>query len=320
MRLLARLAAVFLVFRAYKATRQPHAAPRRGRPRGPRRAEDPGPRDPLDLRSDDWKATLKRTVAELKDDRVTLVAAGMAYYFFLAIFPAVIALVGVLGLIDASDATIDDIKSSIGSVMPGESGNLLTEAIDNAGGSTQQASIVATIVGIGLAVWSASAGFVHLQSGLNIAYDVPNDRKFIGKRLVALGLLVATGLLGGVPSPFFTFGDSPVFAVLGWVLTIVAVIVLFSIYFFVAPNRDAPTWHWVSPGGLVGALLWVVSSAAFKVYAGNSESYSETYGSIAAVVLLILWLFITSLSILVGGELNAELEHQANRRAERTRT
>ncbi|MQA98728.1 MAG: YihY family inner membrane protein [Actinobacteria bacterium] len=356
MRVLARLAALFLAFKSYKASRDEDPAQRahrrvtesRGRSRPPRtrsrvgsaslsrssdrssvtgpgepvppqRAGEPGPDTPLELEPEDWKATVKRSIREIKEDRVTLVAAGMAYYFFLAIFPAVIALVGVLGLVNASDATIGDIKSSIGSIMPGEAGNVLTEAIDNANGSSQQASLVATIVGIALALWSASAGFVHLQSGLNIAYDVPEDRKFVGKRLVAFALLVVTGLLGGVPSPFFTFGESAIFVAVGWVLTVGAVVVLFSIYYFVAPSRANPTWHWVSPGGLLGALLWIVASLGFKLYAGNSESYSETYGSIAGVVVLILWLYITSLSILIGGELNAELEHQASRRPMRPR-
>jgi membrane protein len=339
MRVLARLTALFLAVKTYKATREgmkdpaqraarrggrpvvtgsPSArAPRNERPMPPQRAGTPGPDSPLELKPEDWKATAKRTAKEIKDDRVTLVAAGMAYYFFLAIFPAVIALIGVLGLVNAPEATIDDIKSSIGSTMPGESGNVLSDAIEKANDSSQQASLVATVVGIALALWSASAGFVHLQSGLNIAYDVPEDRRFIGKRLVAFALLVATGLLGGVPSPFFTFGESALFVVLGWILTVAAVIVLFSIYYFVAPNRGSPTWHWVSPGGLAGALLWIVSSMGFKIYAGNSESYSETYGSIAGVVLLILWLFITSLSILIGGELNAELERQASQRTAR---
>ena len=328
MRFLARVAAFFLAVKAFRAGRGAGAArpSRRAGPgirgggsveRGPaaRRAGEPGPDTPLELRSDDWKATAKRTLTEIRDDRVTLVAAGMAYYFFLAIFPAVIALVGVLGLVEAPSSLIDDIKSSIGSLLPGESGNLLTGAIDDAAAASEGTSLVAAVVGIALALWSSSSGFVHLQAGLNIAYDVPRDRKFFAKRGVAALLLIATGLLGGVPSPFFTFGEGDVFAAIGWVLTIVAVIVLFSIYYFVAPKRDAPTWHWVSPGGLLGAFLWIAASVAFKIYVGNSESYGETYGSIAAVVVLILWLFITSMTILIGGELNAELERQARRRA-----
>jgi membrane protein len=352
MKLLARLAALFLAFKTYKATRdgihdpaqramgrvstkkeRSSRATRRSRrttatvaqpgpaasspttareePIPPQRAGEPGPDTPLQLQPSDWKATGKRTLKEIKEDRVTLVAAGMAYYFFLAIFPAVIAVVGVLGLIHASEATVDSITSSIDSTFPGDSGTVLTQAIDNAKRPSDQASLWAAVIGIALAVWSASAGFVHLQSALNVAYDVPQDRKFVAKRAVALGLLVATGLLGGVPSPFFTFGESTIFVVLGWALTVLAVIALFSLYYFVAPNRGSPTWHWVSPGGLVGAFLWITASVAFRLYVANFDSYGKTYGSIAGVVILILWIFITCLSILVGGELNAELERQA---------
>lgn len=348
MKLLARLTALFLAFKAYRATRAgirdpaqralARVAPgsrvgkrrRRGlpptsrravgpatsgeQPIPPQRAGDPGPDTPLDLEPHDWKATAKRTVKEMKEDRVTLVAAGMAYYFFLAIFPAVIALVGVLGLIDASGSTIDSITSSIDSTFPGDSGTVLTQAIENAEQPSEQASFWAAIIGIALALWSASAGFVQLQSGLNVAYDVPEDRRFLAKRGVAFLLLIATGLLGGVPSPFFTFGESTIYIVLGWVLTAAAVIALFSIYYFVAPNRGSPTWQWVSPGGLAGAFIWILASVGFRVYVANFESYGKTYGSIAGVVVLILWLFITCLSILIGGELNAELERQAHRK------
>jgi membrane protein len=336
MRLLARLTALFLAIRAYKGKRgeaspTPRPAPRPGvraggrtesvstsaeEPIPPQRAGTPGPDTPLELKPNDWKATAKRTLKEIKDDRITLVAAGMAYYFFLAIFPAVIALVGVLGLVSASEATIDDIKTSIGSTFPGDSGTVLTQAIDNAKRPSEKASLVATIVGISLALWSASAGFVQLQAGLNIAYDVPADRKFLGKRVVAFGLLMATVLFGGVPSPFFTFGESTLWVAVGWALTVAAVIVLFSVFYFVAPNRDSPTWHWVSPGGLLGAFLWILASVGFKLYVSNFDSYGKTYGSLAGVVVLILWLYITSLSILVGGELNAELERQAQHQKE----
>lgn len=276
-----------------------------------------GPDSPLDLQPMDWKSTLKRTLKEIKDDRVTLVAAGMAYYAFLAIFPAIIAGIGILGLVGADEQTITDLSGSITESVPKGIRNILTDAVTSATATSQGAATTAAIIGILVALWSASSAFVALQSGLNIAYDVPQDRKFIGKRAVAFALILATALLGGVPSPFFTFGDTWYFTTLGWVLTIAAVIVLFSIFYFLGPKRENPSWKWVSPGGLVGAVLWLVVSAAFFIYVGSSfgKGYEKTYGALASVVILVLWLFLSSLSILVGGELNAELERQGAARS-----
>ena len=272
---------------------------------------EPGPDTPLDLEPPDWKVTLKRTAKEIKTDRAPLAAAGMAYYFFLAIFPALIAVVGIMGLVDADTGGL---TRAIESTLPGESGEAITEAFREADQPSQATSRTAAILGIVIALWSASSGMVALQSGLNIAYDVPQDRKFVGKRAVALGLILTTALLGGVPSPLFTFGDSALFVVLGWALTVVAVILLFSIFYYVGPNRDSPRWQWVSVGGIAGAALWVAVSLIFGFYVNNYSNYSKTYGSLAGVIVLILWLYLSSLSVLIGGELNSELERQAKKR------
>jgi len=272
---------------------------------------EPGPDTPLDLEAPDWKVTLKRTAKEIKTDRAPLAAAGMAYYFFLAIFPALIAVVGIMGLVDADTGGL---TRAIESTLPGESGEAITEAFREADQPSQATSRTAAILGIVIALWSASSGMVALQSGLNIAYDAPQDRKFVGKRAIALGLIVTTALLGGVPSPFFTFGDSPLLLVLGWSLTVVAVVMLFSVFYYIAPNRDSPRWQWVSVGGIAGAALWIAVSLIFGFYVNNYSNYSKTYGSLAGVIVLILWLYLSSLSVLIGGELNSELERQAKRR------
>jgi membrane protein len=272
-----------------------------------------GPDTPLDLTGGDWKVTLKRTIKEIKSDRVPFMSAAMAYYFFLAIFPALIAAVGIMGLVDADSSGLID---SIESTLPGESGQAVTEAFREADKTSDATSLTSAILGIAVALWSASSGMVALQTGLNIAYDVPEDRKFIAKRAVAFLLLIATILLGGVPSPIFTFGESTIFVVLGWILTIAAVMVLFSLYYYIGPNRGKPTWQWVSAGGVVGAALWIVVLVAFGFFVENYSNYSRTYGSLAGVIVLILLLYLTSLAVLIGGELNAELERRG---AERTK-
>jgi membrane protein len=287
-----------------------------GEPVPPADREEPGADSPLDLEAPDWKATGARVLKEIREDRVPLTAAGMAFYFFLAIVPAFIALVGVLGLLHVDPQPLID---SVGSTLPGDAGDVLAQPLEQAQEASRGASVTTAIAGIAVALWSASSGMVALQSGLNVAYDVPRDRKFAAKRAVALVLIVATGLLGGVPSPIFTFGTSTLFVVLGWALTIVAVVLLFSLFYYIGPNRPSPHWQWVSAGGLVGALLWILAAVGFGVYVeslGGEGRYTETYGALAGVVVLILLLFLSSVAVLIGGEFNAELERQAARRTE----
>lgn len=272
--------------------------------------EGAGPDSPLDLQPLDWKETAKRTLKEIKADKVPFIAAAMAYYGFLALFPAVIAAIGILGLLQLPDATMRSVEESMRGALPAGAGDIVGEAIRNANDPARSASFVAAIIGIGVALWSASSGFVALQKGLDVAYDVQEERKFVAARLVAFALIIATGVLGGVPSPIFTFGESTVLVALGWVLTVVAVVVLFSLFYYLGPNRPSPRWTWVSPGGILGAVLWLTASAAFAIYVDNFSSYGETYGSVAGVVVLILWIYLTSMSVLIGGELNAELERQ----------
>jgi membrane protein len=281
----------------------PHGVPSK---RGPDAGESP-----LELEVPDWKQTIARTLSEMKEDRITLIAAGMSYYFFLSIFPAFLALVGILNLVDVDTS---DLVGSINSSLPKGAGQALTAGLEQRGDHTQTASLLAAITGIAAALWSASSGFVSLQSGLNVAYEVPEDRKFVGKRAVAILLILATGLLGGVPSPIFTFGEDTTFKVIGWALTIVAVTVLFSLFYYLAPNRESPRWHWVSIGGVVGTLIWLAASAGFAFYVDEFGNYEKTYGPVGGVIVLLLWLYLTSLSVLLGGELNSEIERQAEAR------
>ncbi len=302
----ARVLALFLAWKRLRATR--------GRPSGAAAASDaPGPlpaspETPADLGTAGWKATAARALKEVKDDRATLVAAGMAYYFFLAIFPATIAAIGVLDLTGTSTQGFVD---AVRETLPGGTGQVLVDAVQGRD-PAQGASLTAAIVGIALALWSASSGMVALQSGLNVAYDVPEDRKLVGKRLVAFALLVAAAVLGGVPTPFIS-GEGVV-SVVGWIITVPAVITLFAFFYYLAPKRESPKWVWVTPGGLVGAVLWLGVSAAFGFYVQNFATYGKTYGSLAGVIVLIFWLYLSALTILVGGELNAEVERRAEER------
>ncbi|HET7719516.1 MAG TPA: YihY/virulence factor BrkB family protein, partial [Acidimicrobiales bacterium] len=167
--------------------------------------EGPGPDSPLDLPAPDWKASVKRAVKEFKEDRGTLTAAGMAFYWFLSVFPLLAAGAGMLGLFNVSAGRIEKITKSITGALPGQAGELLVEAVRKAAGASDGA-VLAVLLGLALALWSASAGCVGMQMGLDVAYDVHDDRKFVKKRLVAYELMLAMLVLGGAATALIVFG------------------------------------------------------------------------------------------------------------------
>ena len=291
-------------------------------------ASDGPPTSPAQLDAPDWKESLKRAVKEFKADRGTLSAAGMAFYWFLAIFPALIAAVGIIGILNLSDTLVADIKKAIETTLPGDAPSILASAIDRANENSKGSSIVAALIGLGIALWSASSGMVALQAGMDVAYDVEDDRKLVKKRGVALLLIAAAAVLGGVASALIIFGkplgqglgipDSAPFVVLWtvvrWVLGLATLSVLFALFYYFGPNREKPHWAWISPGGVVATVIWLLASLAFSFYVSSFSSYARTYGSFTGVVVLLLWLYLSAIAIVVGAELNAELERQGERK------
>jgi membrane protein len=294
----------------------------------PRTADAPGPANPLELGGAGWKATLRRTAKEFKADRCTTTAGSLAYSWFMALVPSLIALLGVAALVKIGSGTVHYLVNGLNKALPPGARDVFTHAVRAATQRTSSGSLTVVIIAIALALWSASSGMVALETAMDIAYDVPGDRKFLAKRITAAKLMLATVIFGGIAAALIVFGApigtsiqhhlgmngvafTVIFNVVRWLITIIFVSLLFSIYYFVGPNRQSPRWQWVSPGGLAGTIIFLAASLGFSFYVTKFGSYGKTYGALAGVVILMLWLYLTGLAVLFGGELNAETEREA---------
>jgi membrane protein len=269
-----------------------------------------------------WWQILRRAWAEAKADQVPLLAAGVAFFGFLSIFPAIVAAVLAYGLI-ADPGQIRNQANDLAAAMPASGRDLLLQQIDTLTSAPQRSLGIGVAIAVAAALWSASGGVGYLITAINLAYDEEETRGFVGRKLLALGLtlgaivfvLVAVTLLGvgvaigdDVPAPV-RIGLTVARLVVGLLVITVALAVIYR----VAPDRDAPRLRWVSIGALVATIIWLAASIGFSLYVQTFGNYAKTYGSLAAVVVLMLWLWLTAYAILLGAEINAESEQQTVR-------
>jgi membrane protein len=290
---------------------------RRAPSSGNRRA----PEKPTRLRARSWVGVLKRTVSEFKADNLTDWAAALTYYGVLAIFPAIIALVSILGLIGPS--ATQPLITNVGKLAPGSAHQILTSAIQNLQHSRGAAGIL-FIVGIAGAIWSASGYIAGFMRASNAIYDIDEGRPVwmtlpvrIAVTVVLLALLavsaIAVAVTGGLAQQvgkLLGIGSAAVtvWDIAKWPVLLLVVSFMFSILYWAAPNVKHPGFRWLSPGGLFAVVIWVIASAAFAFYVANFSSYNKTYGALAAVIVFLVWLWISNIAVLLGAELNAEIE------------
>jgi membrane protein len=279
---------------------------------------------PTDIPATGWKDIFARTKAETKQDNATLLSAGVAFYSLLALVPALVATVSLYGLI-ASPATVDRQVGNWLKAAPTQVRDLLVTQLQSITQNAGAAAGISVVIGILVALWSASSGMAHMVQAINIAYDEEETRSFVERRTLAMVLtigaivfvLLAVAIIAVLPALLAHSGlglaGRVIAGIARWVLLLIGMMLALSVLYRYAPDRDNPRWLWSSTGALVATIIWLVASAGFAIYTGNFGKYNETYGSMGAVIVLMLWLFITALSVIIGAELNAELERQTKR-------
>ncbi|WP_034623434.1 YihY/virulence factor BrkB family protein [Cellulomonas sp. URHE0023] len=294
------------------------------------------PRSPGDLTKRSWRYVLRTTLREFLDDQCTDVAAALTYYAVLAIAPALLAVVSVLGLVSDPAQAINRILDIVGDVGPKSAVETIEPILTRL--TEAPAAGVTFVVGLVVALWSASGYVAAFSRGMNRVYDIDEGRPIwklrpvllavtIGLVLVAVAVVAAAVLSGGVARSIGSIvglSDTAVtvWDIVKWPVVVLLVVTAIALLYHWAPNVRQPKFRWLSPGALVAVIVWVLASVALGVYVTTFGNYEKTYGSLAGVIVFLLWLWITNLALMFGAELDAELERgrqlQAGIEAEET--
>ncbi|HEX3559843.1 MAG TPA: YihY/virulence factor BrkB family protein [Pyrinomonadaceae bacterium] len=277
-----------------------------------------------------WRELARRVYRETSEDALLGYAAQLSYYFLLALFPALLFLTSLLGYFAGEDVELRaGLFRYLSALLPGDASQLVAKTVNDAtqgsGGGKLSFGILATL-------WAASNGMNAISESLNAAYDLRETRPWWKVRLVAIGLTLALSFLivsslvlvlyghnlADAVASKFGLGDEFALAwkVVQWPIVLVFVLLAFAMLYYFAPDARGEDWKWLTPGSLIGVALWLLVSFAFKAYLHFFNSYSTTYGSLGAVIILMLWFYFTGAAILVGGEINSEVEDAAAKRGE----
>jgi membrane protein len=297
------------------ADEQPAPQPERAEPK----LQDPGLRD---LSRADWVAIIKRAGKKMLSDNMTMIASALAYSSFLAMPSVLLVVIGLFTLI-ASPATITGLIAHLHGVMPAQATQLLGQSLqhlEHQRGST----VTITIVGLVLALWSTTGAMTSYMTALNLAYERKDQRRFVKKRLIALAMVACIGAAFVLIAVFLIFGpqiEKHLGHALGiqsflayvwwagqWPILIGGLLAAFATLLWLGPNVDHPKWQFLTVGSAIAVFIWLLASGAFAIYTAQFGSYNKTWGSLAAVIIMLTWLWLTALALLFGAEVNAEAE------------
>jgi membrane protein len=265
-----------------------------------------------------------RAWGEVGDANLFLVAGGVTYAVLLALFPGLAALIALYGLV-LDPSQIEQQVAALSGVLPEQTQQLLVDELHKLAAASNSMLGLSAIVGLLIAIWSASRGMSGTITALNIAYEEKEGRGFIKLNLVAVALtlifmvggLLVIALIAGAPAAVELVSAAAankwLVLVLEWPLLIIVVMVGLAVLYRYAPDRAKPQWRWVSPGAIVATTLWVVASVGFTIYVANFNSYDKTYGSLGGVVILLTWLYLSALMVLFGAAINAQSEKQTRK-------
>lgn len=267
-----------------------------------------------------WREIATDAIHEIGDDHCFGLAAQLAFYFLLALFPALLFVVALIGYLPVEN-TLAELLQALGTVAPQELVQLLRHQLEQIARGSEASLLTLGIVG---AIWSSSAAMVAIIDALNHAYDVTEWRPWWKRRLLAIGLTIALGVFTLIALGLIMVGPevasvavgwlglSPLvtalWAVFRWPAVITAVVFAMDLVYYFAPNRPTD-WAWITPGSLVATAAWLVSSFGFKLYVSNFGDYTATYGAIGTAIVTMLWFYVSGVSILLGAEVNAVIEH-----------
>jgi membrane protein len=290
-----------------------------------RRAEEAGrgreATSPLEIPGKGWKDILWRTYSEIGDDRLMAIAAGVVFYSLLALVPAVTAGVSIYALF-ADAGTIAGHIASLSSVLPGGVIDIVSEQITRIVQRGASELTFGFVIGLGVAIWSANAGIKAIFDALNVIYDETEKRGFIKLNLISLiftmgAIALALAMVASVAVLPIVLGHIGLGSAAEWLLRVgrwpliflITVLALAVLYRF-GPSREHAQWRWLSLGSVFAAFVWLIASMGFSWYVANFGSYNATYGSLGAVIGMMMWMWLSVIVVLVGAELDAEMEHQ----------
>lgn len=279
---------------------------------------------PSEIPSRGWLDVIWRAWGEVGDANLFLVAGGVTYAVLLALFPGLAALIALYGLV-LDPSQIEQQVAALSGVLPEQTRQLLVDELHKLAAASNSMLGLSAIVGLLIAIWSASRGMSGTITALNIAYEEKEGRGFIKLNLVAVALtlifmvggLLVIALIAGAPAAVELVSAAAankwLVLVLEWPLLIIVVMVGLAVLYRYAPDRAKPQWRWVSPGAIVATTLWVVASVGLTIYVANFNSYDKTYGSLGGVVILLTWLYLSALMVLFGAAINAQSEKQTRK-------